>query len=358
MPRRRQVDRWLLAATVLTACFGVVMVASASAPLARDYYRVGELEFAFRQLVAVLLGVMGLLAATFVPLDRLTDRRVALPLLALTWAALAAALLQPRIAGTHRWLHLPVGSIQPSTLAKVTLPLALASWLGSSSRARRDEEPSWGAAITMSFATGLLVLVEPDLGSTVLLLASAAAVLFVAGMPMRHLLLGGSGAAVLIVAAVVLTPYRMERVRSYLGPTSYQVQQSLIALGGGGVFGRGPGQSVQKLFYLPQPHSDFIFAILGEELGLLGTTLVLGLFGVIVGRAVLAVRRASNPTHALLALGLATTLSVQVLLNVSVCLNLLPAKGLPLPLVSAGGSDVLMTMVAIGLILNVAKEGV
>ncbi|NWG01175.1 MAG: FtsW/RodA/SpoVE family cell cycle protein [Thermoanaerobaculaceae bacterium] len=358
MPLRRQVDRWLLAATFLTAFFGVAMVASASAPLARDYYRVGELEFALRQLVAVILGGIGLVAATFVPLERLTDRRLALPLLALTWLALVVALFQPRIAGTHRWLHLPIGSIQPSTLAKVTLPLALASWLAGSWRTERSRAPSWGVALTMAFATVLLVLVEPDLGSAVLILSSAAAVLFVAGMPRRHLLVGGGAAAALIVAAVVFTPYRLERVRSFLGTTSYQVQQSLIALGGGGVFGRGPGQSVQKLFYLPQPHSDFIFAILGEEFGLIGTTAMLALFGVIVARAVLAVRRAATPSHALLALGLATTLAVQVLLNVSVCLNLLPAKGLPLPLVSAGGSDVLMTMVAIGLILNVAKEGV
>lgn len=357
MPMRRQLDRWLLSATLVTACFGVVMVASASAPLAREYYRVGESEFAFRQAVAVLLGGFGLLAATFVPLERLLSRRLAVALLLLVWLALGIALLQPRIAGTHRWLQLPIGSIQPSALAKVALPVALAAWLGARPREERRPELVWRVGILLALVTVVLVLVAPDLGSAVLVLAGAAAVLFVAGMPWRGVA-GLSGVAVLlVVAAIALTPYRMQRVQAYFGTTSYQVHQSLIALGAGGLFGRGPGQSVQKLFYLPQPHSDFIFAIVGEELGLLGTLAVLALLGVIAARGFLAVQRAALPSHAFLACGLATTLAVQTLLNASVCLNLLPAKGLPLPLVSAGGSDVMMTMVAAGLLLNVAKEG-
>lgn len=357
MPMRRQLDRWLLGATLVTACFGVVMVASASAPLAREYYRVGESEFAVRQAVAVLLGGFGLLAATFVPLDRLLSRRLALALLALVWLALGIALLQPRIAGTHRWLQLPIGSIQPSALAKVALPLALAAWLGGSPREERRPETVWRVGLALASVTVVLVLVAPDLGSAVLVLAGAGAILFVAGMPWRNVVALGGVALLLVAVAVVATPYRMERVRAYFGTTSYQVHQSLIALGGGGVLGRGPGQSVQKLFYLPQPHSDFIFAIVGEELGLVGALAVLTLLGVIAARGFLAARRAVTPAHAFLACGLATTLAVQTLLNASVCLNLLPAKGLPLPLVSAGGSDVMMTMVAVGLLLNVAKEG-
>ncbi len=357
MPMRRQLDRWLLAATIVTASFGVVMVGSASAPLAREYYRIHESDFAFRQAVAVVLGGLGLLAATFAPLERVLDRRVALPLLGVVWLALVAALFQPPIAGTHRWLVLPIGTIQPSALAKVALPLALAAWLGAPSTLEVRPRRLWGGALVLSFVTVLLVLVAPDLGSAVLLLGGAAAVLFTAGMPWRQLAAVGGLAAVLVVVAIALKPYRVERVRAYFGSPSYQVQQSLIALGGGGVLGRGPGQSVQKLFYLPQPHSDFIFAIVGEELGLVGAVTVLGLIGIIAGRGFRAAAGAAAPSHAFLALGLATTLAVQALLNASVCLNLLPAKGLPLPLVSAGGSDVLMTMVGVGLLLNVAKEG-
>ena len=143
----------------------------------------------------------------------------------------------------------------------------------------------------------------------------------------------------------------------FLGATGYQVQQSLIALGAGGPLGRGPGKSVQKLFFLPQPHSDFVFAIVGEELGLLGAAAILALLGVVVYRGFLAAWRASSRASALLAAGIATGLAAQALINVSVCLKLIPAKGLPLPLISAGGSDVAVTLVMIGVLLNVAKEG-
>ncbi len=357
MPRTRQIDRVLMAATMVTAAVGVVMVASASAPLARQSYNLPEYEFAYRQFVAVILGVVGMLAATFAPLDRLTHRKVALVLLAVTWVVLIAAFLQPPVANTHRWLQLPMSSIQPSAIAKVTLPLALASLLGQSLDGRRERLAAQRLALALTVGTVLLVLAEPDLGSAVLLLTAATSVLFLAGVPARMLASLGAAASAVILVAVAVKPYRIERLRSFFGDTSYQVQQSLIALGGGGLLGRGPGESVQKLFYLPQPHTDFIFAVIGEELGFAGAVVALSLLGVIVARAFRAAGRASTPTAALLASGLAVTLAIQTLINVSVCLKLLPAKGLPLPLLSAGGSDVMVTMVAIGLLLNVGKEG-
>jgi len=357
MPRRREIDRWLLAATMIAASFGVVMVASASGPLAREYYRIGESEFAVRQLVAIILGAAAMVAATFVPLDRLLDKRIAFALLAVTWVALLIALFQPRVAGTHRWLQLPIGSLQPSALAKVVLPLALAAWLGVTTKAQAEQALKRRLALVVVGLTVVLVLVEPDLGSAVLLFAGAMVVLLLAGLRWRAIAATGVVAAAVVAVAIALKPYRMERVRAFFGTTGYQVQQSLIALGGGGVLGRGPGKSVQKLFFLPQPHSDFIFSIIGEELGVFGSAAVLGLLAVIVARGFAAAQRAALPSHALLAGGLTTVIAVQALLNVSVCLKLLPAKGLPLPLISAGGSDVMMTMVAIGLLLNVAKEG-
>jgi cell division protein FtsW len=357
MPRTRQLDRVLLATTMVTAAIGVVMVGSASGPLAREKYNLWEYEFALRQFVAVALGAVGMLAATFVPLDKLTRWKVALPLLLATWGALIAAFLQASVAGTHRWLQLPVSSIQPSAIAKVTLPLALASLLTRERSSRVERNAGYRLALALTAITVGLVLVEPDLGSAVLLLAAAASVLLLADVPWR-LLLGVAGtSAVVFVAAIVAKPYRVERLRTFFGDTSYQVQQSLIAIGGGGLVGRGPGESLQKLFYLPQPHTDFIFAVIGEELGLLGALVTLALLGVITARALLAARHANTAAAGLLAGGLAVTLAVQALLNISVCLKLLPAKGLPLPLLSAGGSDVMLTMVAIGLLLNVGKEG-
>lgn len=209
----------------------------------------------------------------------------------------------------------------------------------------------------MTGLTVALVLVEPDMGSALLLLTAATSVLLLADLPLRPLATMAVSAAVVFAVFTVLRPYRVERLRTFFGDTSYQVQQSLIAIGGGGVAGRGLGDGLQKLFYLPQPHTDFIFAVIGEELGLLGTLGTLALLGVIVGRALHATRHASTRSAGLLAGGLTVTLSVQALLNVSVCLKLLPAKGLPLPLLSAGGSDVMLTLVAIGLLLNIGKEG-
>ncbi len=357
MPQVRRIDRTLLGATVLTAAVGVVMVASASGTRASEYYHLWEYEFAFRQLIAVLLGLAAMLAATFVPLERLTSGKVALSLLAVTWLALAAAYLQSPVAGTHRWLQLPVSSIQPSAIAKVTLPLALASLLGRPGSDRAARQRTQRLALGMIAVTVGLVLVEPDLGSAVLLLVAAVAILLLADVPLRPLAALGGAATVVFLIAIALKPYRVERLRTFFGETSYQVQQSLIAIGGGGILGRGLGQGLQKLFFLPQPHTDFIFAVIGEELGLVGTVAVLAILGVIVWRALVAVRHAGTPAAALLGAGLAVTLGVQALLNVSVCIKLLPAKGLPLPLLSAGGSDVMLTLVAIGLLLNIGKEG-
>ena len=357
MPRTKQIDQWLLAATLTAAAFGVVMVASASAPLAREYYHLPESEFAVRQLLAVILGAAAMLAAAFVPLEWLTGRKVALAALGATWVALLAVFLQDPVAGTYRWLQLPVFSIQPSAIAKVTLPLALASLFASQAEARTPESVALRINLGVVATTFLLVLIEPDLGSALLLLAAAACIFVLAGVSWRPLLLTGALLVPVVLLAVALKPYRIARLAAFFGDTPYQVHQSLIAIGRGGFIGQGPGESVQKLFYLPAPHNDFIFAIVGEELGFVGATLLLAVLGVVVVRGFVAAGRAASRAQGLLAAGLATTLAVQTLLNVSVCLNLLPAKGLPLPLVSAGGSDVLLTMVATGLLLNVAKEG-
>ncbi len=358
MPQRRVLDYRLAGATMLTVAVGVLLVASASGPLARDYYHLPEWDFAWRQGIAVVLGLAAMLAATFAPLEKLTSLKVAAPLLLLTWIALAAAYLQPTVANTHRWLRLPIGSVQPSAFGKVVLPLALAAWFAHCRREHTHPRTAFGVSAAAAAITVGLVLFEPDLGSAVLLAGGAAAILWLAEMPWKPLVATGVVVTGGFAAAVVLAPYRLERVRAFFGSASFQVQQSLIALGSGGLFGRGPGKSLQKLFFLPQPHSDFIFAIAGEELGFVGATGIMMLLGVIVVAGLRAARRAPNLAAALLAAGLTTTLAVQALLNLSVCLNLLPAKGLPLPLISAGGSDVLLTMVAIGLLLNVGKEAV
>jgi cell division protein FtsW len=357
MPKRKQLDGLLLFATLVSALLGIALVWSASAPLARDYYRLPSWEFAYRQFLAWLLGTGAMLGAAMLPLDRLLSRTVAWSALALTWVLLLVPYFQPEVAQTHRWLRLPFGSFQPSGLAKLTLPLALAVVLAELPEDAREQRRLLAVAALFVGVTVALVYFEPDLGTALLLAGTSLAMLFVAGTSLP-VVLGASAAVVALgVMGVLAEPYRLQRIASFFAGNSYQVQQALIALGSGGLFGRGPGASVQKLFFLPQPHTDFIFAVAGEEVGFLGATFLLGVLGFLVARCFKAALASPHRAAALLALGLGSQLALQALLHVAVCLGLAPAKGMPLPLISAGGSDLLAHLVGLGLVLNVAKEG-
>lgn len=357
MPKRKHLDRWLLFATLITAMVGIALVWSASASLARDYYRLPSWEFAYRQLLAWLLGTVGMLVLAFLPLELVLHRTAALTSLALTWVLLVIPYFQPEVAHTHRWLRLPIGSLQPSALAKVTLPLVLAVLLAEIGEDRAKDKKILVAVGLLTGVTVALIFFEPDLGMAMLLFATAWCMLVFAGAPWA-IVLGSavSGGAVALVG-VLSEPYRFTRLASFLSGGSYQVHQALIALGSGGFLGRGLGASVQKLFFLPQPHTDFIFAIAGEEVGFVGAVLLLALLGLLVARCFRAAVRAPSRAAALLALGLGSELALQAWLNVAVCLGLFPPKGLPLPLISAGGSDLLANLLALGLVLNVACEG-
>jgi len=357
MPKRKQLDGYLLFATLVCALVGIALVWSASAPLARDYYRLPSWDFAYRQFLAWLLGTAVMLAVAMLPLDRLLTRTVAWTGLALTWVLLVVPYFQPEVAQTHRWLRLPFGSFQPSGLAKLTLPLALAVVLAELPEKTREQHRPLSVAALFVGLTVALVYFEPDLGTALLLAGTSLAMLFVGGTNLPVLMGAGAAALGLGVVGILAEPYRLQRFTSFLSGNSYQVQQALIALGSGGFFGRGPGASVQKLFFLPQPHTDFIFAVAGEEMGFLGATFLLAVLGFLVARCFKAALASPNRAGALLAVGLGTQLALQTLLHVTVCLGLVPAKGIPLPLISAGGSDLLAHLVGLGLVLNVAKEG-
>lgn len=357
MPKRKHLDRWLLFATLVTALVGVALVWSASAPLARDYYRLPSWEFAYRQLLAWLLGTVGMLVLALLPLELLLNRTLALSSLALTWVLLVIPYFQPEVAQTHRWLRLPIGSLQPSALAKVTLPLVLGVLLAELETDRAKNRKVLASAGLLTGVTVALIFFEPDLGMAMLLLGTAWCMLIFAGAPLAVVVGVAVSGVVAVFAGVLLEPYRFTRLTAFLSGSTYQVQQALIALGSGGLLGRGIGASMQKLFFLPQPHTDFIFAIAGEEVGFVGAVLLLALLGLLVARCFRAGTRAPSRAAALLALGLGAELALQTWLNVAVCLGLLPPKGLPLPLISAGGSDLLANLLALGLVLNVAKEG-
>ncbi len=362
MPRKVSPDYVLFLLVVVLLSVGVVMVYSASAILATERFR-DPYFFLKKQCFWAVLG-LGVLWGVM-SVDYRRWRRFVLPLLALALALLVLVLVPPfgqEINGTRRWLRWGPVSFQPTELAKLALVLYLADFL-----ARRQVQIGsfWRGFLPPLLVTGAmaaLILRQPDLGSSVALVAVVLCMLFVAGARLSHMALVGGAAVPVIVLAVTGASYRLRRVFAFLDPwadprgAGFQIIQSYLALGGGGLTGRGLGESKQKLFYLPEPHTDFVFAILGEELGFVGAVVVVALFGLLLWRGVRIGLRAADPFGALAALGITAMLATQALVNLGVVVGLLPTKGLPLPFVSFGGSSLLVAMAGVGLLLNISQH--
>ena len=361
----QDLDALLLASALTLLALGLVMVASASITVAaRDF---GDPWFYLRKqgLFAVLgLGMAWLIVQ--VPLARW--QQLSLPLFLFTLLLLVLVLvpgLGRTVNGSTRWLELGAMGFQVSEAAKLASVLYLSDYVvrrGDSLRA------SWGGflrPLLLLVVAAVLLLLEPDFGAAVVLLATAMALLFLGGVPLhRFALLLGSGVGAM-VALALSSPYRLQRVTTFLDPwadpfnSGFQLTQSLIAIGSGAWTGVGLGASVQKMFYLPEAHTDFLFAIFAEEMGLLGVLLVIALYVLLVGRAFVLANRASRaeqPFAACLALGLGVWLALQAFINIGVNMGLLPTKGLTLPLLSYGGSSTVVTCAAVGLLLRVGYE--
>ena len=363
MPRRLVPDMWLFAVALVLASIGVVMVYSASAILAAD--RFGDPHyFLKRQLFWTLLGLGALWAALAV--DYRVLERIALPLLGGAGLLLVLVLVPPfgqAINGTRRWLRVAGVSFQPVELAKIAFVIYLARFLAGGGGAIQD---FWRGALppaVIGSALAVLVLRQPDLGNCLTLVALAFTLLFLAGASPRHLLLLAAPALPLLAVAVYLAPYRWRRVLAFFNPESdprgsgFQIIQSFLAIGSGGILGRGLGGSKQKLFYLPEPHTDFVFAVIAEELGLIGGVAIVALFMVLIWRGLRTGLRAPDPFGAYLALGLTTMLATETLVNLGVVTGSLPTKGLPLPFLSFGGSALFMTLLSTGILLNISQHG-
>lgn len=362
MARKLKSDKLLFTATLLLVCTSVVMVYSASAVYAMDKFHQPTL-FLFKQATWALLGFVLLPLVMRIDYRNYRQPFVIWTLLGLVTIALAAVLLGPRINGARRWFGVAgVIGVQPSELAKIVVIVFVAALLER--RMDRIDEPSY-SLLPIGLAVGLivgLVLLEPDLGTAFCILAIAAVMVFAAGISYRYLVGLALVALPTMYILVMSAPYRRRRVMAFLNPwddplnDGFQVIQSLIAVGTGGVFGKGLMGGVQKLFYLPEPHTDFIYSVIGEELGLVGTTLVLLCFAVITWRGLRTAMRAPDRFGAFLALGLTAMVSVQAFLNISVVLGLVPTKGIPLPFVSFGGSSLLISMIGMGMLLNVSQQ--
>jgi len=356
MARKLKWDKVLFVATLLLVAGSIVMVYSAAAAY-------GPALFLTKQAMWAALGLVALLLAMRIDYHEYTRPAVIWSLLGFTALALVAVLFRAQVGGSRRWFGIgPIG-IQPSEFAKLVTVVFVAAVLER--RMKRIDEPIF-ALTPVGIVVGMfaaLILLEPDFGSATALAAIAVVMVFAAGLSYRYLA-GFALCALPLVASVLwLSPYRRKRVLAFLDPwqsplgDGFQVIQSFIAVGTGGVSGKGLSQGVQKLKgYLPAPHTDFIYSVIAEELGLIGATVVLACFCVIAWRGLMIARRAPDSVGALLAVGLTTMVAVQAFINISVVLGLLPTKGIALPFVSAGGSSLLVNMLGVGILLNVSQQ--
>lgn len=362
MAKKLAFDRVLFGVVVLAVGFGLVMVYSASAPLARSEAEDGLNPYVVKQSLAAVLGLVAMAITMHVDYRILRRPVVAYGLLGGAVLLLVAVLYGPEINATHRWFRLGPVSIQPAELAKLALIPYVAYQIGR--KTERINQPALLVPVLVATASVVgLVLLQPDFGTSVLLLVAVGLMLFLAGLPWRYLA-GACATGLPLLAVVALAePYRRRRVLAFLEPEAdpfgagFQARQSLIAVGSGGLFGLGPGGSVQKLHYLPHPHSDYLFAIVGEELGFVGALGVLALFAVLLWRGVRAGVSAPDLHGRYLAWGLTGLLVLQALVHVSVSLALAPSKGIPLPFISYGGSSLVASMAACGVLLNVSQHG-
>lgn len=361
MARKLSPDKWLFAATIGLALFGVVMVYSASAMLAQKENG-NQFYYVIKQGVWVLIGFIVMLITMQFNYQQLKNRRVVYGLLFITTIALVSVFAFSKINGAHRWLKFPGFSIQPSELSKLTLAIFLAYFL---EKRAGEEGDLWGTFIPCGIVTcwlAGLIVIEPDLGTALMLAMIFAVVVYTAGARPLHLVMAAAPALVGVIGLLIFVPWRMQRMITFLDPWAdqqgggFQVVQSLIAVGSGGPNGLGFAQGKQKMLFLPFAHSDFIFAVVSEELGLVGGLAVILVFGLFLWRGVRTALLAPDRFGMLLSLGIVTSIVAQALFNISVVLSLLPTKGIPLPFISYGGSSLVPTLAAVGILLNVSQH--
>ena len=362
MPRKVAPDMWLFGAAVMLLSAGVVMVYSASAIVAADRFH-DPYFFLKKQLFWALLGSIAMLVAVRVDYRKL--ERFVVPALIVAGVLLLLVLIPPigqAINGTRRWIRLGPVSFQPAELAKLALVFYLAAFLARNQERLDDLRHGMLPPMLVGGVFAGLVFVQPDLGNCLTLVALTFGLLYLAGSPVRYLGWALAPAVPLLVVAIAMAPYRLRRITAFWDPwadprgSGFQIIQSWLAFGNGGLFGQGIGASRQKLFYLPESHTDFIFAVVGEELGFIGAAAFVALFAVLIWRGLRIGLRTSEPFGAYLALGITLLIATQTLVNLGVVTGLLPTKGLPLPFISFGGSALSMTMLSTGVLLNISQH--
>jgi cell division protein FtsW len=363
MSKKLSYDTWLFGAAMLIVVIGLVMIYSASAIIATQKFGAGNpYHFLTRQCVWLIGGGALMVVLMHVDFHRFADRRFIYTVLGAVLLALIAALFEAPINGTHRWIVLPHFQLQPSEFAKPAIVLFLADYL-----ARREDRINelTTTLLPLCFVLALvagLIMLEPDFGTATTVILVAVGMIFAAGIAWRRVALFSFALIPAGIALALGAAYRRDRLFTFLNPEAdplgkgFQAMQSLIAVGTGGLRGLGIGNGRQKLFFLPEPHTDFIFSIIGEELGLVGALLLIAAFAFLAWRGFRVARYSQERFAFYAALGFTLMISVQALINISVALCLLPTKGLPLPLVSYGGSSLIASLIAVGGLLNLSQQ--
>jgi cell division protein FtsW len=356
------VDKWIVAAAAALLALGATMVLSTSYLYSQERFADGTYFFR-KQLLAMCVGVAALIGCSLVPAH--LYRRFAYPLLAVSFVLLVLVLipvLGVSRGGARRWLMVMGFAFQPSELAKLAIVFYLAH-----SMAKKDElmRSFCFGVLPHLLVTGIfavLLLLEPDFGTALILTMVLYLMLFMGGARLHHLFATALMAVPLLIYVLMNAEYRLRRLLSFLDPASdpsgsgYHMMQSLIAFGSGQLWGRGLGESRQKLFYLPEAHTDFVYSVIGEELGLLGALAVLALFGVILMRGIRLTGKIEEPFEQYLAFGLTALIGLQALIHMGVVMGLMPTKGLVLPFISYGGSALLVNLTQVGILLGLSRR--
>ena len=348
MAKRVSVDRWMFTVTAILVFIGLVMIFSASAVMAKERFG-SAYEFLVKQLVWAVAGFAAMIVAMKVDYKRLQHPALVFSFLGFTTLLLISVFFLDRAHGTHRWFHVGPVSLQPSELAKPALILFLAWFLENKTKAMDDWRNTLIPAVAPTVVFLGLIVFQPDLGTAIACAGITACVLFVADMRLRYFGYAFAAALVPLYFLIFHVSYRKDRILAFLNPYAdpkgfgFHIIQSLIAVSTGGVTGMGLMEGKQKLFYLPEPHTDFIFA-------------VIILFAIFLWRGTRAALRTQDNFGRYLAVGITSMIVLQAFINISVVLGMMPTKGIPLPFVSYGGSSLFVTLMCVGVLLNITKQ--
>lgn len=361
MAKRVGVDKWLYCATLVLVVIGLAMVFSASAVMAKERFG-SPYTFVVRQALWAAFGLALMTLLMQIDYRRYNRPNVVFPMVGITILLLMSAFLMRDSHNTHRWIRFGILSFQPSEIAKPALVLFLAWFLQNRMHAMQDTRGTILPAALPSLIFIALILKEPDLGTALVCAGVTALMLWLAGMNMKYLGYAALGAMPVLYFMLFRVKWRRDRLLAFLNPESdplgkgFHIIQSLIAVGSGGIRGLGYMDGRQKLFYLPEPHTDYIFANISEELGLIGALIVVGLFVFIGYRGMRAAILSRDPFARFLAFGITATILIQAFFNISVVLALVPTKGITLPFVSYGGTSLFIMLVLVGVLLNITRE--